>query len=81
MGEAEIEKLRLRAQGRSADANQYAADFARGLEDRSAVRQAYSRANAAWADWRRAMGPERLRQEWESVDGESYGVGGRGRTP
>jgi tryptophan 2,3-dioxygenase len=67
----EIEKLRLRAEALSAEANQVARDFARGLEDRRAVRAAYARANASRRNWQEAMGSARMQEYRDSMD-ESY---------
>ncbi len=67
MGEAEIEKLRLRAVALDAEASRLNTFF-RGPMAREKAAAVATAAQAAWAEWREAMGPERLAEE----DRESY---------
>ena len=67
MGEAEIEKLRLRAVALDAEAARLNVYF-RGPMAREKAAEAAEAAEAAWTEWREAMGPERL----EAEDRESY---------
>ncbi len=67
MGEAEIEKLRRRAAALDAEAARINTFF-RGPMAREKAAEVATAAQAAWAAWREAMGPERLAEE----DRESY---------
>jgi hypothetical protein len=62
MGEAEIEKLRLRAQRLDAEAARINVYF-RGPMAREKAVAAATAAQAAWAAWREAVGPEHLEEE------------------
>ena len=67
MGEAEIEKLRRRAEALDFEAARLNTFF-RGPVAREKAIEAATAAQAAWDAWREAMGPERLEEE----DRESY---------
>ncbi len=67
MGEAEIEKLRLRAVALDAEAARLNTFFRGPMAREKAIETAQA-AQAAWSAWREAMGPERLEEE----DRESY---------
>ncbi len=67
MGEAEIEKLRRRAAALDAEAARINTFF-RGPMAREKAIEVATAAQAAWAAWREAVGPERLAEE----DRESY---------
>ena len=67
MGEAEIEKLRLRAVALEVVAAGLNVYF-RGPMAREKAIEAATAAQAAWDEWRAAVGPEGLEEE----DRESY---------
>jgi hypothetical protein len=62
MSESEIEKLRLRAQSLDAEAARLNVYFRGPMAREKAIETAQA-AQAAWAEWRAAVGPERLEEE------------------